>query len=82
MEAAEAEVIEMESTPQTTALVPQRPAVGLELWEPEALRATMQREIALRQVMTEYMRSQMKRGHHYYHRSDFAGGDEVADVIW
>jgi hypothetical protein len=72
----ETEVIEMDSPPPSTALVPQLPAVGLEVWEPAALRATMAREIALREVMTEYMRAQMKRGHHYYLRSDLGGGSD------
>jgi hypothetical protein len=82
---AEAEVVELEPSPVTSvALVPQRPLAGLELWEPEALRAMITREIALREVMVEYMRSQMRKGQHYYTRRDLgrqdddgpAGGDE------
>jgi hypothetical protein len=65
---APAEVIDGEIS-QALAVV-ERPA-GLALWDAQALRATMQRESELRQVMLEYVKSHMKRGYHYYSRSDF-----------
>jgi hypothetical protein len=35
-------------------------------WTPEALRAEVERERALREVVIEYYRSNLKEGHHYY----------------
>jgi len=82
----ETEVIDAEvAAPTALAVLPQRPLAGLELWEPETLRAMIKREIELREIMLEYMRGQMKRGQHYYTRQDFgrregeeasAGGDD------
>jgi hypothetical protein len=70
-------VIDLEpSPPESTALVPQRQAAGLELWEPDTLRAMIKREIELREIMVEYMRSQMKPGIHYYTRKDFGEREE------
>src|SRR5262245_44211789 len=69
---AEPEVIDVEPSPPTAlAVQPSRPVAGLELWAPEQLRSTIMREIELREIMLEYMRAQMKKGHHYYTRADF-----------
>src|SRR5262245_7329512 len=73
---AEPEVIDVEPSPSTSlAVLPQRQAAGLELWEPEHLRSMITREIELRDIMLEYMRAQMKKGQHYYTRADFGRRD-------
>jgi hypothetical protein len=50
--------VAMEKVAQVTALDT--------AWTPEALRAEVERERALREVVIEYYRSNLKEGHHYY----------------
>lgn len=72
--AVEAEVVEAPT--QALAVVAPRPVSGLELWEPEQLRQAIARERALREVMIEYVRSELKDGVHFYTRKLFAGGGD------
>jgi hypothetical protein len=50
--------VAMEKVTQVTALDT--------AWTPEALRAEVERERALREVVIEYYRSNLREGHHYY----------------
>ena len=45
-------------------------------WTPETLRANIQRESQLRDVVLEYFRSAMKQGHHYYTIGDGKDGKD------
>lgn len=42
-------------------------------WTPEALKEAVEREKALRKIVTEYYRSQMQQGHHFF---NLTKGDE------
>jgi hypothetical protein len=72
----ESEVIEIGPTPVTQALVPQRPAAGLALWEPDELRLAIAREEALREVIVSYVRSKLIEGMHYYTLRQLRGGED------